>query len=140
MMKSPGLTLACATAALLLPVSPSLGKKKKPKIPPCTGRYLVAGARLIGSGTVPGDAVVIAGGMLSLDSGCAPVKAKITTGKRFGQYVAKWRSCDGISGRATFRAKIDTATCSKVSGVFAAKKAHIRRRFTATLQQAPAFT
>jgi hypothetical protein len=128
-----------AVLGVLAPAPPVSAKKPKPTACP-GGRYVVEGDRLIGSGAVPADALVLAAGSVSVDSGCGPVKAKVRAKRRFTLVNARWRSCSGLAGKAALKARNDAATCASASGVFKAKKDKIRRRFGAAVQGPPAFT
>src|SRR5690242_10399484 len=80
----PRILTAVVLVLLLVPVAGA----KKPKPPVCPdGRFIVDDP------TVGG--VTLGGGLLSLDAGCAPAKAKVKSKRSATVVVAKWRSCEG---------------------------------------------
>jgi uncharacterized protein YfaP (DUF2135 family) len=131
--------LGAAVSVLVVGAS-GVEAKKRPRPAPCGGRFMVDGDRLVGTGAVPADAVIVAGRMVSTDSGCMPVRGKVKRKKKFTLVNARWASCSGLQGAVALKAKIDTATCRTLSGKLKAKATKLKRSFTAHVQQAPAFT
>jgi uncharacterized protein YfaP (DUF2135 family) len=135
---------ACVSVVLCLVVVATAGvadaAKKKPKPPACSGRFVVEGDRLFGGGGIPADAVIVAGTQVSTDGGCGPVQGKIKSKKTKTIVKAKFPSCTGLTGSAVLTAKIDAATCTTAKGAFRAKKAKVKRKFTARVPEPPGFT
>src|SRR5581483_8367209 len=127
-------------SGLLCPLEAAAKKKKKGHKPTACpgGRYLVQGDPLI-AGAMGTDAVVLAGSNVSIASGCDDVKAKVKATKKGTIVAAHWKSCSGITGPAVLKAKLKAGSCTALAGAFKAKKAKIKRRFTAAVQAAPAF-
>jgi hypothetical protein len=102
--------------------------------PPCPpGRYAVEGFGLLGKGA--SDVVGFGDGRAWIDSGCAPVLARITGGSRYTRIVATWDSCNGVPGRVRLVARVDAATCGTISGRVTIPKARLKVNFEAA--QAP---
>ena len=114
---------------------------RRPKPTACAGgRFLVEGERLAGGGTVPADAVTIAGTQVSTASGCAPVEARVKATRKKTLVRASWASCSGIEGRVSLQAQLSAADCTTMRGRFKARRAKLKRAFVARLQTAPSFT
>src|SRR5258706_1633400 len=78
------------------------------KLPLCPGgRYLVAGSSLMpGLDAASPDVVDVAGRMVSVLSGCGPVKAKVRATGQGTKIRARWKSCPSITGKAILVATI----------------------------------
>ena len=132
-----------ALVALVVVVGVGIGRAeaRKPKPVACPGgRYVVEGERLVGAGSVPADAITLAGRQVSTASGCAPVAAKVKATRKFTLVRASWPSCPGIAGRVAVQAKIPAADCASMTGSMKAKTAKLKRRFVGRVQAPPAFT
>lgn len=128
----PSVALSVALAALSLDLVAGALAAKRPKPEPCAGgRFLVAGDPLLPGGTATPDAVIV-GDTASIASGCAPVRVRVKATKKGTRLTAKWKSCTGITGKAQMTGTIDP-TCQTLSGKLRAKKAKLKRTFTATL-------
>jgi hypothetical protein len=94
------------------------------KLVPCAGgRYLVPGEPLTGLvQSAPGDVVRVDGRMVSIASGCDPVKARVRGGARGTKVRARWKSCPGLPGRVQLVGVIVDA-CRTLSATFVVKKA-----------------
>lgn len=104
------------------------------------GRFVVEGERLTGGGTIPADAVTLAGRQVSTASGCRPVTARIKATRKTTVVRARWSSCAGLRGRVTLQARISAPDCRAMEGKLVARQAKVKRAFTARLQSAPAFS
>jgi outer membrane protein assembly factor BamB len=99
---------------------------------PCPdGRFLVEGARVLAEdGESVVEAVVLERGLVSLNSGCAPVEAKVQGKRKRTRVNARFDSCDGA--KAKLKAAIDAETCNTMRGKLIVKGAKPKvRRFTA---------
>jgi hypothetical protein len=140
MTSARGLVLTMAAVGILLCPPDGLAKKRKhPKPIPCPGgRFVVQNDPLI-PGLPGSDAVVLAGTMASTTSGCDDVRAKIKATKGATIVTVHWKSCNGLRGGATMKARQKAGHCDALAGVFKARKAHINRHFTAAVQSPPTF-
>jgi hypothetical protein len=117
-------TLAVAAAVLL-----GFGADAVAAPPPvCPGaRYAVEGFGLLGRGD--GDVVGFAAGRAWIDSGCEPVLAKVTGGRKYSRLRVTWQSCAGVPGRVRLSARIDAATCGTIEGRVTIPQARLRVDF-----------
>ena len=115
--------------ALVILAAPAGNAAKPPMCP--GGRYLVSGAPIMpgidGGGA---DVVDMAGHMVSVLSGCDAAKAKARATGRGTTIRVKWKSCPGITGKATLVGTI-TDQCRAMAATFTAKAAGITRPFLA---------
>src|SRR6185436_10004003 len=104
------------------------------KPPPCPGgRYLVPNTPLIGLDQPELDVVDVAGRMVSVASGCAPVKARVRATATGTKVRARWKSCAG-TGRAVLSGWI-TEECRRFAATFTARSAGIVKPFIAALSR-----
>lgn len=112
----------------LLALLPTEADAKRPKPEPCPGgRFVVQGDPILPGGATP-DALVV-GDTVAI-GGCAPAPVRRKATKKGTRLSAKWKTCTGVKGRTTLAATIDP-TCETVSGRIRAKKAKLKRSFTA---------
>src|SRR5262249_55672909 len=79
------------------------------------------------------EAVVIAGSQVSVGDACAATRAKLKRTKHGTTVHAAWKQCTGIKGRAKLTGTIAADACTMLTGTFAAKKAKVKRPFTAVV-------
>jgi hypothetical protein len=120
-------------AVALLALAVPLARAKGPLCP--GGRYVVSGATLTG---VPGmpepDVIAVDGRMVSLQSGCAAAKGRVR-GTALGTKVrVKWRSCQGLTGKAVLSALL-MEQCQELAGTFVARRAGIARPVRAVMSR-----
>ncbi len=103
------------------------------KPPLCSGgRFLVTGPSILtGEAVHELEAVVLEGGQLSVGDACPAVRAKVKRTKHGTTVRAAWKQCTGLKGRAKLTGKIAPEACTTLTGTFAAKKAKVKRSFTA---------
>src|SRR5256885_8068744 len=88
----------------------------------CTdGRYLLTAPLITRDGGPATDVLTVAGSQVTLASGCPTTTARIKPRKRFTQIVVMWPACSGLPGKATLKARVDAATCARMSGTFAVR-------------------
>jgi serine protease len=124
---APGV-VALSVLGFLLAATPVAAKRT-----PCSGRYLIAGSLVPGAVAI--DVVAVDGKQVSINSGCAPRRARVRATRRGTRVQASWRTCSGLAGKAKLKASIDAATCSLMSGRFRAKRDGVAVQFTATRSQ-----
>lgn len=128
-MRRPSCPVVLPVLLALSFVDEALAKKPKPTA--CDpGRFVVAGEALVPGATSAPD-VVAYGNAIAIDSGCGGVAGRVKATKKGTVVKAKWATCAGITGKATLQAKIG-ADCASMSGTFRAKKAKVKRKFTAS--------
>jgi hypothetical protein len=125
-----------STAIVLLMTGALLGPAPSDaKLPPCPGgRYLVPNTPLVGLDQPELDVVDIAGGMVSVASGCAPVKARLRATAKGTKVRARWKSCAGLTKRAILSGWI-TEECRRFAATFTARSAGIVKPFIAALSR-----
>jgi len=106
--------------------------KGKPTACPA-GRFMLSNASLVvGAGAPANDVVEISGSQISTGSGCPPVHVSLKPKKKFTAVSARWKSCSGLTGPASLKAKIAAPACDTLSGKFIAKKVKPKtKKFTA---------
>lgn len=121
------LLAAAVVAPVLLPTGVSARPKSPSTCPP--GRFLVLGALLSPQASM--DPVVLSGKSVSIGTACPPATAKLK-GTKGGQVrvTVVWAACAGVSGKAILKGTLQ-ADCNSLTGTFAARKAKIRKTFTA---------
>ncbi len=125
----PGVVVQLVLVSVCVLAFADVAPAKKAKPVACDpGRFVVEGAALVPAGASPD--VVVYGGGIAIDSGCGGVAGKIKATKKGTVVRAKWASCAGVAGKATLVAKI-AADCATMTGTFRAKKAKVKRKFTA---------
>jgi len=127
-MRTSWVALALAVASVFFSAVHAVAKP-----PPCPGgRYLVAGAPLMPGLDAAPDVVDLAGRMVSVLSGCGPVKAKVRGTTRGTKIRARWKSCPAIVGTARLVGTIGEQ-CRSLAATFTAKTAGIKRPIIASL-------
>lgn len=123
--RSLALLAAVVAGTVLIPAWVPARAKPPTSCPP--GRFLVDSLLPLAS-TEP---VVISGKSISIGTACPPVTAKLKGTKR-GQVkvTVVWAACAGVAGKASLNAVLQ-ADCNSLSGTFVARKAKIRKTFTA---------
>jgi hypothetical protein len=106
--------------ATALGVTVAAAAPRRPKLTPCPpGRFLVDPQRapLIQGAAAPAiEAVEVAApARVSITSGCAEVRAKVTARRSFTQVTAKWPVC-GSKRKVRLEAKIATPACNVMKG------------------------
>ncbi len=116
--------------ALVIAGAPAGNTAKPPMCP--GGRYLVSGAPIMPGLDGGADVVDMAGHLVSILSGCDPAKAKARATGQGTKIRVKWKSCPGITGKATLVGTISDQ-CRAMAATFTAKSAGITRPFLASL-------
>ena len=122
-----------STAFVVLVAAVLLGPPStEAKVAPCPdGRYVVPGTTLSNALDGPShDVVGVVGRMVSVQSGCAPVKARLRGTSKGTKVRARWKSCAGFSGRAVLTGWI-TEECGRFAATFTARSAGILAPFIA---------
>ena len=124
-MRTTAIVLLLA-GALLDPV------RADAKPPPCAeGRFLVPDVPLLNESGAPlPDVVGLAGRMLSVRSGCDPVKARVRATAKGTRIRARWKSCAGLGGKAVLSGWI-MEDCQRLAATFTARSAGIVKPFVA---------
>jgi cysteine-rich repeat protein len=107
-----------------------------PTVPPCpAGRYvIVAGDRplIVGPSAPEAEVLVLdSQQLLSIETGCPPVRAKLKTRRRGFRVKARWRgdlSCPELPGRARLKARIAEG-CEAMEGKLTVKGLRPPKRF-----------
>jgi hypothetical protein len=107
-------------AVLIVMTTPGSGQAVKAKKCP-DGRFVVEGPALLAPGDVGSryDAIGLTGKLVSIESGCAPVRAKLVRTRRGTRVRARWRSCGEVA-RVVLRARIDK-DCLGLAGTLKVK-------------------
>jgi hypothetical protein len=104
------------------------------------GKFNVVGSPLLGFGADGSDRVTLSSGtggtLVQTATGCQPLLARRYKGTRKStKVVVQWTGCGIYAGRIRLNAKIDSATCSTMTGYFRYRDLAdnpVKRGFTAT--------
>jgi carboxyl-terminal processing protease len=102
------------------------------KAPLCAGGRFVLGAPLLPGSPAAADAVDIAGGRITIETGCAPVAVKLVATSRGTKVKATWKGCGGVPSKVKLKGLLDP-TCQTLNGTLRAAKARLKQDFTASL-------
>jgi hypothetical protein len=109
-----------ATLGVLLLTAPALAKKPAP----CPdGQYGVQGQPLIAGGKSiadDSDGIVVRGRSISIASGCALTRGKVTATKKGTMVRGRWQTC-GSFRKVSLKARI-SLDCKTITGTLTAKK------------------
>jgi hypothetical protein len=112
----------------------------------CTaGRFVVDGEELfapaaatpfrplhvVDGGAAHGSIIELAGGQVSIEGVCPPTRARLRHGKRRTRLKARWQGCTNLPGRVRLSGTIAGDDCSTLTGRIRAKRAGMRRQFSA---------
>jgi hypothetical protein len=117
------LVLVAAVGAAVLAGGMSSGAKRRPTRAACSpGRYLLAAPLVTGQGAPTTDAFEVGTTRIAIGDVCDGVKPKrYKATKRGTTVLARWRSCDGLSGKVTFKGSI-LQDCTSLRGTLRARR------------------
>jgi len=121
------LRVPVAALAIAMMLLASVGGARK-KAPPtlCPGGRFLLGSGL-GDPAAGVEAIVIAGGFVTLTAACPPARAKLTA-KRIGMRVtAVWPLCSVLGGKVRLSATVAPG-CDTLAGTVVAPRAKLRKR------------
>jgi len=119
--------IALLLVALVLPLSAGAATRRSEPCP--DGRFPLAGVEAIGTaGGV--ESVVLQDGTLAIDDGvCPPVAARVKATRKATRLRARWRSCPGLDGRVTLKARLSAPECTQLRGTITVSAKPRKRRF-----------
>ena len=106
-----------------LVLAPAAGLAARAKPQPCSsGRFMVEGSRIVpGDDAIAVDMVALAGGRVSVASGCPAARARSRATATGTRLRARWMGCPGLTGRVTLKARLD-ALCTGMQGRLQARR------------------